>query len=69
MKKESESQAKEIHAMRQTFDQYKESYEALDKTTKEMQTDRGQKVNEDIDNSKEIVEIKAQLSKVNQKLK
>ena len=58
MKKESESQTKELQDMKQTVEQYKE-----------IQTGLGQRVNEDIDNSKEITEMKAQISKVSKKMK
>ena len=46
------------------MDKFKESYEALDLTTREMRTGRGQRVNKDLDNRKEIVEIKSDMAKV-----
>ena len=43
---------------------FAKSYEALDKTTKEMRSGRGQRVDKDIENRKAVVELQHEIKKL-----
>lgn len=55
------AQRKEITEIQEKYATITKAYDALEKTTKEMRTGRNQRVEKDMDNRKQVVELSFEL--------